>query len=251
MTERTDRYFAELAGGLRAAGLPQSEVAATVADLGGYLAESGSPDPYEEFGAPEDFAARLTRRPGADERPDASAQTWKWAADIYTDRKYLNHYGDQGWEVAGLDRLGRFVCHRDPASAMRWEYRRESADRARGLAAIAAELAPEGWEPCGRFLYFMYLKRPKAASAGPAAGLDELVPPPGKRLFVGRTTRSRLREAVLGAVLGGVVACWATHVGGSRMSLVALAVAAVLGPIGLANGWRRMKREVRAGAEDA
>ncbi|MFF1480037.1 hypothetical protein ACFVYD_21195 [Streptomyces sp. NPDC058301] len=249
MSEHSD-YFGALAEKLRAAGMPRSEVTATVAELTGYLAESGSADPYEEFGAPEDFAARLTGGRAAQE-PRAEAETWKWTADIYTDRKHLNHYGDQGWEVEGLDRLGRFVCRRDPAAAMRWEYRRESANNAAERDAVSAGLAPDGWEPCGHWMFFMYFKRPKAASAGPAAELDDLVAPPAKQLFLGTTYRGKLKQMVGAAVVSGTVTAFAIHYGGDPVIYPALIGAAVAAPAAMVLAWHRVKRQVAQGVEDA
>ncbi|GAA0603961.1 hypothetical protein [Streptomyces crystallinus] len=249
MSEQSD-YFRALAERLRAAGMRRDEVASTVAELTGYLAESGSTDPYEEFGAPEDFAARLTGG-RATEEPAAEAETWKWTADIYTDRKHLNHYGDQGWEVEGLDRLGRFVCRREPAAAMRWEYRRESANSAAERASVAAGLAPDGWEPCGHWMFFMYFKRPKAASAGPAAGLDELVAPPAKQLFLSTTYRGRLKQMLAAGLVSGSVTAAALHYGGDSVMYPVLIGAALALPAGLALGWQRVKREVAQGVEDA
>ncbi|OAR22298.1 hypothetical protein A8W25_21755 [Streptomyces sp. ERV7] len=248
MSEQSD-YFGALTEKLRAGGMRQSEVAATVAELTGYLAESGSADPYEEFGAPEDFAARLTGGRAAQE-PGAEAETWKWTADIYTDRKHLNHYGDQGWEVEGLDRVGRFVCRRDPAAAMRWEYRRESANSAAERESVTAGLAPDGWEPCGQWMFFMYFKRPKAASAGPAAGLDELVAPPAKQLFLSGMYRGKLKQMIAAGVASGTVTALAIHYAGEGAAYGALIGAAVTLPVALVLAWQRVKREVAKGVED-
>ncbi|MBP0451216.1 hypothetical protein J5Y04_16945 [Kitasatospora sp. RG8] len=243
-------YFTELAACLIAAGMAEGEAAATVADLSGYLAETESPDAYEEFGAPQDFAARLTEGRTA-EQPAAGAETWKWTADIYTDRKYLNHYGDQGWEVEGLDRFGRFVCRREPDAAMRWEYRRETASGAKERESVAAGLAPDAWELCGQWMYFMYFKRPKAASAGPAAALGELVAAPDRQLFLGRRYRGKVKQALVAAVISAVLAATAVHYAGDRMAFPILIGAAVAAPIGLIAGWYRVKREVMSGVEDA
>ncbi|MDH6576212.1 hypothetical protein [Kitasatospora sp. MAP5-34] len=243
-------YFAELAGHLRAAGLPEQDVTATVTDLTGYLAESGSPDAYEEFGAPEVFAARLTQE-RTDEQPDAAAETWRWTADAYSDRKYLNHYGDQGWEVEGLDRLGRFLCRREPGAALRWEYRREVANNAKERESVAAGLAPDGWEPCAQWLYFMYFKRPKAATSGPAAGLDELLAPPDRQLFLGRTYRGKLKQMLVAGVVSAVASGLAASYGGDHVIFPILIGAVIAAPIGLSIGWYRLKREATAGVGDA
>lgn len=241
-------YFADLAECLRAAGLPQEQVASTVADLGGYLAESGSTDPYEEFGAPQTFAAGLVEGRVADE-PDAEAETWKWATDIYADRRLLNHYGDQGWEVEGLDRLGRFVCRRDVQAAMRWEYRREIANNAKERESVSAGLALDAWEPCGHWLYFMYFKRPKAASAGPAAGLDALVAQPDKQLFLSGKYRGKLKQMAVGAVISGTVSTLVLSYGGDDAFFPFLIASLVAAPVGAYLGWSRMKREI-VGAEE-
>lgn len=243
-------YFIELAAGLLARGMSEQQATTTVAELTGYLAESGSTDAYEEFGDPQDFAARLTGGSAAEE-PAAEAETWKWAADIYTDRKHLNHYGDQGWEVEGLDRLGRFVCRRDPSAAMRWEYRREAANNARERESLTAALAPDGWEPCAQWMFFMYFKRPKAASAGPAAELDELVAPPAKQLFLSGTYRGKLKQMAAGAVVSGTVTFAAIHYAGDGILPVVFVSAVLSCVIGTLFGLRRIKREVAAGAEDA
>ncbi|MDH6132709.1 hypothetical protein P3T37_002095 [Kitasatospora sp. MAA4] len=241
-------YFAELAGCLSAAGLSQEQVATTVADLRGYLAESESTDAYEEFGAPRTFAAGLVEGRVADE-PDAQAETWKWATDIYADRQLLNRYGDQGWEVEGLDRLGRFVCRRDAQAAMRWEYRREIANNAKERESVAAGLALDAWEPCGHWLYFMYFKRPKAASAGPAAELDDLVAPPAKQLFLSGRYRGKLKQFAAAAVVSGTVSALVLSYGGDGVFLPFLIASVVAAPVGGYIGWSRMKREITAAEE--
>ncbi|MGP9018370.1 hypothetical protein ACT1U9_08160 [Streptomyces sp. BR1] len=242
-------YFIELAAWLLTGGMSEEQATSTVAELTGYLAETGSTDAYEEFGDPKDFAARLTGGRAAEE-PAAEAETWKWTADIYTDRKHLNHYGDQGWEVEGLDRLGRFVCRRDPSAAMRWEYRREAANNPAERESVTATLAPDGWEPCGHWMFFMYFKRPKAASAGPAAELDELVAPPAKQLFLSGTYRGKLKQMVAGAVASGTVTAVAIHYAGDGILPVIFVAAMLSAVIGTAFGLRRIKREVAAGVED-
>ncbi|MFJ4922578.1 hypothetical protein [Streptomyces sp. NPDC088725] len=185
-------YFEELDQALRAAGVPEERAAATVGDLTGYLAETGT-TALDEFGPAAEFAARLTGTGAAgtgaagDEEPAAEAETWKWTADIYTDRRLLNEYGAQGWEVERIDRLGLFVSRRVPDAAMRWEYRREVTNNARERAGVSAELAPEGWEPCGSWLFLTYYKRPAAATTGPAAELSSTPAQPARRIFLSRT----------------------------------------------------------------
>ncbi|HET6859272.1 MAG TPA: hypothetical protein VFH94_19565 [Streptomyces sp.] len=198
MTEQS--YFDELAAALSRSGMPESEVAATVADLSGHLADSGG-TAHEEFGPAPEFAARLTGGAGGTEPEDpaAEAEHWKWTSDIYADLRMLNQYGGQGWEVERIDRVGMFVSRRVPGAAMRWEYRREVANNASGRADVTERLAPDGWEPCGHWLFLAYFKRPAAASAGPAADLAAPPEAPAKRFFL--STKYRRMLAALAAVL--------------------------------------------------
>ncbi|GAA2167403.1 hypothetical protein [Actinomadura napierensis] len=181
----TTPYFEDLAERLRGSGVPADEVAGTVDDLAAYIAESGSA-PEEEFGPVEEFAARLVPSEGGawdgGSPPDASAQTWRWTADAFQDRKMLNRFGDEGWEVERVDSVGRFVCRRDGERPQRWEYRRETVLPGR-RKAVEGRLAPDGWEPCGTWVQFEYFKRAKAASLGPDAELQAPPDMPAKRFF--------------------------------------------------------------------
>ncbi|WP_189825777.1 hypothetical protein [Streptomyces finlayi] len=241
-----DTYFDRLGTALRAAGMSGDEAAATVADLSAYVADGDGVDPVEEFGAPEEFAARLTGG-GPAEGPSAQAEVWKWTCDLYNDRKLLNQYGDQGWEVERIDRVGRFVCRRDPSAALRWEYRREIANNAQERAARIAELAPEGWEPSGHWLFSLYFKRPKAASAGPAAGLDVLPETPAERVLLGVRIRKLMLFTALMAMLFAVLVTTGFVDVTSPSFLYALPVALAVGG-GL--GYYGTRRDARAGVED-
>jgi len=203
-------YFDDLSAALRSAGVPEEQIAATVADLRGHLAETGA-DPEEEFGPAGRFAAQLGGLAPEPGEPDATAEHWTWTADIFNDRRMLAVHGDQGWEVESLDPLGRFVCRRVPGVALRWEYRREVIG-GRRRARVLDELSPEGWELCGEWLVYGYFKRPKAATAGPAGALDVLPETPRRWLFL-----SRPGKVVLGAwallVLAAMVACFVGALG--------------------------------------
>ncbi|WP_455356725.1 hypothetical protein [Streptomyces sp. SYSU K217416] len=242
MTETTD-YFDALAGALRRAGMEGPAVAATIAELSGYLAETGA-DAREEFGPAEEFAAQLTGAAPAEE-PSAGAETWKWAADIHADRDALGVYGDQGWEVERIDRLGRFVCRREPGAAMRWEYRRE-VTKVKDRDVVATGLAPEGWEVCGQWLYFQYFKRPKAASAGPAAAIGTPPAAPGRWLFLSGAYRRQLTAMLVTVLVCAAVTAYAVHRGADVTAI--LAGAAIAAPIGGLLGWYAVKRGI---AEDA
>jgi hypothetical protein len=174
-------YFDTLAARMRAHGMPAGEVAGTVQDLAAYAADSGT-DPREEFGPPEEFATRLVGD-GSTERAPAT-EAWVWTADAFHDRQRLNEFGDEGWEVERVDGLGRFVSRRDLREPQRWEYRRESVrPTPESRTALAARLAPDGWEPCGTWIFYEYFKRPKAADLGPAAALADVPVVPPRRAF--------------------------------------------------------------------
>lgn len=176
-------YFDTLAERLRALGMPAEEVAGTVQDLAAHAADTGA-DPREEFGAPEEFAARLAGTGGAAGSPGPAAETWTWTADAFHEVDRLNEFGDQGWEVERIDGRARFVSRRDLNDPQRWEYRRETVRPTRGSReAVAERLAPEGWEPCGTWICFEYFKRPKAAAIGPAAGLDSVPSVPARSTY--------------------------------------------------------------------
>ncbi|MEV4943547.1 hypothetical protein [Streptomyces zaomyceticus] len=198
----TDTYFTELSGALRAAGVPDEQVAATVEDLRGHLAETGAA-PEEEFGPAAGFAARLGGLAPVPGEPDGRAESWTWTADLFNDRRMLALHGDQGWEVESLDSLGRFVCRRSTTATLRWEYRREVIG-ARRRTKVLAELEPEGWELCGEWLVYGYFKRPRAATAGPAGVLEARPDAPHRWLFLSR--RGKVALAVWLVLVGGAAA---------------------------------------------
>ncbi|MFD0885109.1 hypothetical protein ACFQ08_11195, partial [Streptosporangium algeriense] len=144
------------------------------------------------FGPAEELAAELT---GASAPPVEGADTWRWTADLFHDVKMLNEYGAQGWEVEKVDVKGLFVSVRDPDHPQQWEYRREL--RRPGVPGL---LAPDGWEPCGTWVWFEYFKRPRAASLGPAAELSAPPRGPGRSVFL-----SPRFYAMAGAILAAEV----------------------------------------------
>ncbi|MFB7865942.1 hypothetical protein [Streptomyces sp. NPDC056069] len=209
-------YFDELTAALRTAGVPEEQIAATVADLRGHVAETGTA-PEEEFGPAARFAASLGGLAPEPEEPGAVAEHWTWTADLFNDRRMLAVHGDQGWEVESLDPLGRFVCRRAPGAALRWEYRREVIT-GRRRARVLGELSPEGWELCGEWLVYGYFKRPRAATAGPAGALDTLPETPRRWLFLSR--RGKLVLAVWAALV--LVSTGAFFIGALGMPGLAL-----------------------------
>ena len=222
-------YLAELADRLRANGIAEAQVRATVDELAAHLDETGA-DPVDEFGPVAEFAAQLGGSRAAAAEPEPDATTWRWMADVFVDRDLLARFGAQGWEMQRIDRTGGFVCHRDPERPQQWEYRRETAGP-RGRKALVEQLAPEGWEPCGSWLPFQYFKRPAAASVGPAAELA--VPPevPARRTFL--SPRFWILVAVLIAAFVAVVGFQASTRDDPAGYLAGSAVGAVIG-IGVA-----------------
>ncbi|MGW6566838.1 hypothetical protein [Streptomyces sp. NPDC054975] len=240
MNTEPSTYFDELTSALREAGVPAEQIASTVAELRGHLADTGT-SPQEEFGPAADFAARLGGTMPAAAEPAEKAETWLWTADIYNDRRLLALHGDQGWEVEGLDTLGRFMCRRVPGAALRWEYRRELISGNR-RDAVLDRLTPEGWEMCGEWMLFAYFKRPKAASEGPAGALDTLPERPGRWLFL-----SRKGKALLAVWLLTVVAAVVTTAVGAFDLPPSMALFAAL--FGLAGGVIGLKRDAAKGCQ--
>ncbi|WP_214323585.1 hypothetical protein [Nonomuraea sediminis] len=114
-------------------------------------------------------------------------QTWRWTTDIFQEMTLLARFGEEGWEVEGVDRLARFACRRDERHPRRWEYRREE-----GVHEF------EGWEPCGTWLTWAYFKR----ATGP---LDVVPPVPRRHLYLGRRAWLLLAAALV-AALGAMTA---------------------------------------------
>ncbi|RJL24189.1 hypothetical protein [Bailinhaonella thermotolerans] len=222
----SERYFQELAAGLAEAGMPGDRIRATVDELSGYLTESGG-TPEEEFGPVAELVRELVPEAAPEKagEPAEGARTWRWTADMLHDVEMLNRYGAQGWEVEGISR-GKFVSTRDPERPQQWEYRREnvtSLNRAR----VHAELAPDGWEPCGRWIFVEYFKRPKAASVGPEAELSDPPEAPRRTFFMSRAYWVLL-ACVLALAVGGVVLTDLAGQGSNfKIGMIAGAVAAV------------------------
>lgn len=213
-------YFTALAERLRAKGIPADRVTATVDDLVAHVADAGV-DPETELGPVDEFADQLTARGAPDEAPpsedaDSPAETWRWTADVFTELARLEEFGGQGWEVERIDRLGRFVSHRDRQRPQGWQYRREVMAGGAGMDRVAAtfvdttpitesrqdlarRLAPDGWEPCGRWMCFEYFKRPSAASLGPAAELAAAPARPSRNVYF--TRRAKWILGVYAAVM--------------------------------------------------
>ncbi|MER5891271.1 hypothetical protein ABT160_46330 [Streptomyces sp. NPDC001941] len=239
-TRSTEPYFAELTAALRASGADETHIATTVDELTGYLAETGAA-PEEEFGPAAAFAAQLGGTTPAATAPAEEAQSWTWTADIYHDRRLLAAHGDQGWEVERIDSLGRFVCRRVPGAALRWEYRRETAVGPRRRAQLLERLAPEGWEACGDWSVFVYLKRPKAASEGPAAQLSELPERPARSYYFDTRTKWILVMWVLAML--ALTGTWIADVSDvSAFAALGALVGSALAGAAVAVGNRRRNR---------
>ncbi|WP_431901155.1 hypothetical protein [Nonomuraea sp. bgisy101] len=234
-------YFDELAVRLRERGVPEDTVRATVADLTAYLSET-SGDPEEEFGPAAEFAEQLGVTPVAE--PVAEEDTWRWTADIFVDERRLNEFGDQGWEVDRVDAVGWFISHRDLREPQRWEYRREVVTR-KGRQALVERLAPDGWEPCGTWVFYEYFKRPKAASLGPEAGIDSPPSAPVKGVFFSK--RFYLLMVVMLAGLIFALALLPSASGAGEGFVVGLLIGAAGGALaGLGALWFAARRHNRS-----
>ncbi|GAA1095066.1 DUF2812 domain-containing protein [Nocardiopsis composta] len=198
-------YFDGLAARLAERGVDGERARAILDDLAAYVRESGA-DPEAEFGPAGEFAAELTGAGdaggGAEE---ADPDVLRWTADVFEGPRSLNAFGEQGWEVDRVDRVGRFVARRDREHPQTWEYLQEVAASRADRERLAARLAPDGWEPCGHWSVLAYFKRPGSATAGPAAELEAPPPPSRRRYFIG------VKGAVFSAVclvVAVVAAAW-------------------------------------------
>ncbi|WP_130796803.1 hypothetical protein [Streptomyces otsuchiensis] len=236
MTGTDHDYLTDLARRLRASGVPEQQIDTTVRELSDHLDHSGA-TAEEEFGPLAEFAGQLGARgersgSAPETAPDADAEEWRWSADIYLDVELLNRYGDQGWEVDRMDRIGRFVARRDRDRAMRWEYRREVVPRRRRNDS-AAELAPEGWEPCGHWGHIAYYKRPLSVLVGPDAEVTEPPSGPLPRFFLSRQTKNMMVVGLVGwAILAVLYLLNRTDTGmwiGAAVGGVIGGIAAVIG----------------------
>ncbi|WP_020575883.1 hypothetical protein [Actinopolymorpha alba] len=203
-------YFDHLAERLRGQGIPEDQVAETLDDLTTYLSENGG-DPEVEFGPVSEFAAQLVPPPagnggdgpagragraGRVRRVDQAGpanppdgEVWRWRAAAFNELRWLETFGDQGWEVERVDTAGRFVCRRDAQDPQQWAYRRELVSRKNlqaDTAALEDQLAPDDWEPCGTWVCYAYFKRSKAALIGPKAMIDAPERQPGRKSFYSR-----------------------------------------------------------------
>ncbi|WP_436774262.1 hypothetical protein [Yinghuangia sp. YIM S09857] len=238
-------YFEELAAALHARGVPEARVAMTVDELAGYAADAEA-DPYAEFGPVDEFAARLAGTGGPGE-PEPGAERWVWTADAYVDQRMMNKFGAQGWEIQRVDRLGRFVSRRPGESTLRWEYRRDVVER-RDRAAHAADLAPDGWEPCGHWMFLAYYKRPLAAVDGPAAWLTDPPEHPARSVYFTRRLYAALAVPVLAVVVLVVMATAGAPIGLGSIDAATAAgmVCGALIGVGIAVFFlRRMRDELR------
>lgn len=182
-------YFDQLAELLRAEGIPEERVAVTIDDLSAHIEQTGT-DPETEFGSVSEFAEQLLPAGSDDDRPaEPSGELWRWRADAFHEMRWLETFGDQGWEVERIDSAGRFVCRRDARDPQQWEYRRErfgTKTLRADATALAGELAPDGWEPCGLWVCWAYFKRSKAVLIGPAATIDVPRRQPERKSFYSR-----------------------------------------------------------------
>ncbi|MFG2006364.1 DUF2812 domain-containing protein [Spirillospora sp. NPDC048911] len=230
-------YFDELAARLSDRGVPAAEIRGTVDDLAAYIAESGA-DPAEEFGPAADFADELTH--GGDAAgPGPDAEIWRFHADAFNEMQRLKEFGDQGWELENYDMKVGFTCRRDLDRPQRWEYHREMVPTLR-RKAVAERLAPEGWELAVAWTVWMYFKRPKSASVGPAGELDAAPEAPARHFFWSK--RFYVFIAVYSAFLVGVVLAWVA-LSGDVSAAVGFVVGALVAGLALVVPMARARRQ--------
>jgi hypothetical protein len=243
-------YFDELAEHLRARGMPDDQVTATVDDLSVFAAQADA-DPATDFGAVPEFAAELMPEAPAPEPAPGDGEVWVWRADAFSELRKLQTYGDQGWEVEEVDGAGRFVSRRDREDPQRWEYRRELVRPLASTGALVAELAPDGWEPCGIWICYAYFKRPRAASIGPEARIEKPSRPPTRRTFFG----ARFYLLLAGVLASLLLVVAAVAFAGDRLVGGGFAMGALVGGlIGVAalvaaGAWLIKRAETRVNRE--
>lgn len=157
-------YFTELVARLRERGVPATQATDMITELADHVTQAGV-DPSVEFGPAGTFAEELTTARGdgtGSAGPDAAAESWRWNADAFTEMRLLTEFGDQGWEVDRIDRIGRFVSRRDRQSPQRWTYHREIVT---GKGSAVAVLRVLQTARCGEPRTRSRVGRP----AGPAA----------------------------------------------------------------------------------
>ncbi|WP_192810091.1 hypothetical protein [Actinomadura rudentiformis] len=233
-------YFDELAAHLRDRGVPADEIASTVDDLAAYIAESGA-DPVEEFGPAAGFADELAGDGRTSAGPSPDAEIWHFHADAFNEVRRLNEFGDQGWELDRYDTKLGFTCRRDVERPQRWEYRREIVPTLRRKAA-AERLAPDGWELAVAWTVWMYFKRPKSASVGPAGELDTTPEAPARYFFWSRSFY--VFVAVYAALFTGAVLAWAALSGDIGMAMGFMTGALIAG-IAIVVPMARARRRAR------
>lgn len=160
----TDEYLTEVAGRLRAGGLPDDRVDDLGAELRAHLAASNE-TPEDAFGPAATFAADLLAESAAP-APDAAApgvEERTFRATALDEVGILAELGADGWELTGVRDFGLHARRPYEAAARRaWRYERRRTLRAR---ATEQQMRAGGWEPCGRWLPFSYFKRPGPASS--------------------------------------------------------------------------------------
>lgn len=155
-----ERYVAELTEALTTRGVTPARAAEVGREVESHLIDSGA-SPIDEFGSPAEFAAHIAGKPGPEPSPEpdqdqsSAPESMRFNADAFTEMEILAVVGRDGWEVIDVDEAARFVCRREPAAPRRWQYTRRLAITPGRLD----QLHDDGWQDCGRWGVFHYLKR--------------------------------------------------------------------------------------------
>ncbi len=149
-----DAYLEQLSACLQRYGLDSEQIGEIIAEVESHLAESGEA-PLDAFGPPYVYAEK---RVAARERTTGGEwQRRTFRATAFDEMMILEEAGKAGWELYEVGALALY-CRRPWAikEARQWEYaRRIGLNR----SAIMAEMAAQGWEPCGHWSPFHYFKR--------------------------------------------------------------------------------------------
>ena len=198
----TTEYFTELGGLLRTGGMPRA---------GGRRDRRRSAElpRGERIGGPARGVrgrrrTSPTRLIGRD--PEEPARGGR--GDLEVDRRHL-HRPDPARRVrrAGLggrgDRpLRPLRVPTRPDTAMRWEYRRETAQRRQGARpARRPRSRPTAGSRAAGGCTSTYFKRPASASAGPAAALESAPAAPSRTMFFSAKFRALLVVFAVSVVL--------------------------------------------------
>jgi len=152
-------YLEQLERSLRRRGLAPDQTTAVIREITDHLAQSGE-RPLEAFGEPEQYAAALVAADQPEGDPEQSYEARTFRATATDEMEILGDLGLEGWELTGVRDFGLHARRPESPEARRtWAYARRTGARS---GSVLAEMEPQGWAPCGRWLLYHYFKRAAA-----------------------------------------------------------------------------------------